>query len=70
MDTEIQFMVMVIGLLEFSGKMIWNKPSGWTGPEAALYLSFDDSYGLVLWQGTVQMPEVPLVSGKVMVKEI
>ena len=56
-------------LLEFAGKIIWNKPSGWTGPEAALYHSFDDSYGLVLWQGTMQMSEVPLVSQKVMVKK-
>ena len=43
----------------------WNKPPRWTGPEAALYQSVDDSDGLVLWEGTQQIGEVPLVSGKV-----
>ena len=46
----------------------WNKSPGWTGPEAVLYQSFDNSNGLVLWEGTQHIDEVPLVSGKVLLK--
>ena len=42
------------------------KPPDWFGPEAAFYHSFDDAVGLVLWEGTVQVSEVPLVPGKVL----
>ena len=45
---------------------IWNPRSGWTGPSAVLYQSFDSSDGFVLMEGTqnASVP-VPLVSGKV-----
>ena len=46
----------------------WNKPPEWTGPEAALYQSFDDSDDLVLVEGTQQIGDVPLVAGKVRLK--
>ena len=44
---------------------IWIPPSGWNGPSASLYTSFDSSDGLVLMEGSVQMDQVPLVPGKV-----
>ena len=44
---------------------IWIQPSGWTGPDATLYRSFDSSDGLVLIEGSVQMSFLPLVSVKV-----
>ena len=44
---------------------ILNKPPDCSGPEAAFYHSFDTSDGLVMWEGTQQIGEVPLVSGKV-----
>ena len=50
-----------------AGKGFWNKPSDWSGPEPAFYESFDTSDGLILLEGNMQTPEVPLVSGKVMV---
>ena len=44
----------------------WNPPSGWTGPSAAIYQSFDRSDELVLKEGTqTTSNSVPLVSGKV-----
>ena len=49
---------------------IWRKPADWSGPEPALYKSFDTSDGLVLWEGIMQMSEFPLVPGKVMVNII
>ena len=43
-----------------------NLPSGWTGPSAVLYQSFDSSDGLFLKEGTQTASNpVPLVSGKV-----
>ena len=44
----------------------WNQPSGWNGPFAVLYRSFDSSDGLVLMEGNeaADIP-VPLVAGKV-----
>ena len=42
-----------------------NKPPEWAGAEVILYHSFDHSDALVLWEGTQQIGEVPLVSGKV-----
>ena len=50
------------------GEVIWNKPPDWCGPEPVLYQSFDTSAGLILWEGAVQISEVPLISGKVMVQ--
>ena len=44
---------------------IWIPPSGWNGPSAALYRSFDISDGLVLMEGYVLMSNVTLVAGKV-----
>ena len=46
----------------------WKKPPDWCGPEPALYNSFDNPDGLILWEGTLQIGEIPLVSGKVMVQ--
>ena len=45
----------------------WNQPSGWTGPPAVLYRSFDSLDGLVLMEGTepAEINPVHLVSGKV-----
>ena len=43
----------------------WNSPSGWTGPPAALYRSFDTSDGLILVEGSSQIEPIPLVTGKV-----
>ena len=43
----------------------WFPPFGWTGPDTALYRSFDSSDGLVLMEGTQQMGPIPLVPGKV-----
>ena len=54
---------------EFVGTIIWNKPSDWSGPEAAFYYSFDTPDGLVSWEGINQICNVPLVSGKVNVSD-
>ena len=32
--------------------MEWDPPSGWTGPDIALYRSLDSVEGLVLMEGT------------------
>ena len=50
---------------EFAGTIICNKPSDWSGPEAAFYHSFDIPNGLVSWEGINKICNVPLVSGKV-----
>ena len=44
----------------------WTPPSGWTGPSAALYRTFDSLDGLVLMEGIQQIGAVPPVSGKVL----
>ena len=43
----------------------WNVRNSWTGPNAVLYQSFDDSDGYVLMEGIQQMGCVPVISGKV-----
>ena len=45
----------------------WVQASGWTGPDAVLYQSFDSSDGLVLMEGTkvAEINCVPLLAGKV-----
>ena len=50
-----------------STERTWIQISGWTGPDAVLYWSFDSSDGLVLMEGTeaTEIKPVPLVSGKV-----
>ena len=47
-----------------SGKT-WTPPPGWTGPDAALYRSFDNMIGLIYMEGTQQRNYTPLVAGKV-----
>ena len=54
----------------FQVAAFWNKPPNWSGPEAAFYQGFDTSDGLVSWEGTNQTCNVPLVSGKVIMKKI
>ena len=44
---------------------IWEPLSGWTGPNSALYRSFDDLDGLVLMEGNERVDSITLVSGKV-----
>ena len=39
--------------------------SGWSGPDAVLYWSFDSPDGLVLMEGSEPVGSVPLVSGQV-----
>ena len=56
-----------LGSLSFnldSGGM-WFPPAGWTGPDAALYRSFDNMIGLVLVEGIKQRTYVPLTHGQV-----
>ena len=43
----------------------WNPQSGWTGPSAVLYRSFDNSHGLVLMERSHQISQFNLVSGMV-----
>ena len=43
----------------------WREPICWTGPEVAMYESFDASGGLVLMEGSQQVDSVLLVLGKV-----
>ena len=45
----------------------WIRASGWTGPGAVLYRSFDSSDGLFLMEGTeaAETNSVLLVAGKV-----
>ena len=43
----------------------WSSPPSWSGPDAALYRSFDDSDGLVLREGFTMINIIPFVSGKV-----
>ena len=43
----------------------WIPPNGWTGPDAAVYWSFDSSDGFVLMEGTKEKGLVPLVTGQV-----
>ena len=38
---------------------------GWKGPKVALYINFDDSNGLDLMEGTQEINQAPLISGKV-----
>ena len=42
-----------------------NPRSGWNGPPAVLYRSFDNSYGLVLMERSLQINQINLLSGKV-----
>ena len=44
--------------------------SGWTGPDAAIYRSFDSSDCLVLMEGITKINYLHLVSGKVSVLKI
>ena len=43
----------------------WNPRSGWNGPPAVLYRSFDNSHGLVHMERSIQISQVNLLSGKV-----
>ena len=43
----------------------WSAPSGWTGPCAGLYYSFDVSDLLILMEGTQQMDSPSIVFWKV-----
>ena len=43
----------------------WIPPTNWTGPNAALYWSFDNPEGFIMMEGTQRVWSVPLVNGKV-----
>ena len=43
----------------------WIEPNGWTGPDPALYWSFDTPEHLTLMEGTQESKFATLVSGKV-----
>ena len=44
----------------------WIPPNNWTGPNAAVYWSFDRPDGIVLVEGTQMIcTEVPLITGQV-----
>ena len=40
--------------------------SGWSGPDAVLYKSFDSPDGLILMESSELVGPVPLVAGQVM----
>ena len=42
----------------------WIPPANWTGPDAAIYLSFDSSAGLMFMEGSVEMASAPIIVGK------
>ena len=43
----------------------WRQPTGWTGPQPVLHLSFDNLDGLMLMEGTEQKDYDALTQGKV-----
>ena len=43
----------------------WTSPQGWTGPDPALYISFDYPNNLVLMEGSQQKNYDTITSGKV-----